>query len=231
MSAAAIQAAKRIIANEAEYRQVESWTGVPAVFVGLVHHMEADCDLDRQVLNGEPVQSQTVNVPTGRGPWVTFGHSGFDIFQRRDYCRFAESIETTGWYLEKWNGWGYAKQGKDSPYLFAGTRYGEGVGKYTSDRVYDPDAVSGQVGAYAVLAALIKMGASIMDNPPGERNLSRYLPLSASGSWPKVRVAEIQEMVNLWCDGMRDGPDGFQRLAVDGLKGPKTRAAIDAATG
>jgi hypothetical protein len=66
------------------------------------------------------------------------------------------SIERIAYQLEAYNGWGYRSRntGVNSPYLWRATNQYQ-KGKFVRDGVFDPNAVSGQIGAMALLRRLI----------------------------------------------------------------------------
>ena len=54
---------------------------------------------------------------------------------------------------ERYNGLGYRRAGRFSPYLWSGTNWAQ-PGKYTADNVFDPSAESEQPGVAALMLAL-----------------------------------------------------------------------------
>ncbi len=56
--------------------------------------------------------------------------------------------------VEGYNGFGYARKGKMSPYLWSGSN-NYTKGKYVADGKYDPEAVSHQIGAALLLKQFI----------------------------------------------------------------------------
>ena len=61
--------------------------------------------------------------------------------------------------LEKYNGFGYRPLGIPSPYLWSFSNHYT-RGKFTSDNHFDPNAVSQQVGAAAILHRMMDLDAS-----------------------------------------------------------------------
>lgn len=129
-------------------RSWDRYTGFdsPAALIAVVHNLECNGDFDRQILNGELWKQQTILVPSSLGPWDSWAESTVDALANYALQNLHD--------LEAWNGWGYARRGVNSPYLWSGSNHGVGVGKYTSDGHYDPQAVSGQIGAALILPAL-----------------------------------------------------------------------------
>jgi lysozyme family protein len=126
--------------------EIYSGFGISPWLVGAVHCMECHCDLSRQILNGEPWRQRTVLIPAGLGPFESWRASTIEALRRRRLVNLSD--------VESWNGWGYAKRGVNSPYLWSGSNHGVGVGKYVEDGRYDPAAVSKQIGAAVLLKEL-----------------------------------------------------------------------------
>jgi len=73
--------------------------------------------------------------------------------------------------------------GIPTPYLWSGSQHYR-KGKYVADHVFDPEAVSGQVGAAVLLKALIDLGAVTID-----RQLSvEANPAAATGHTPSLEI-------------------------------------------
>lgn len=209
--------AVRIERNANAYNKVATQTGVTPVVIALLHMMEADCDMSRQILNGEHFYQKTVLVPVDCGPWGSWEDSAIRILLSRYFMRFADATWTLGWYLEKWNGWGYAKQGKNSPYLVGKTPLAKGSGKYVADGVYDASAETEQVGALVMLKYMLtysRLCGLVYETP---RNI---FPINNPSPWPRHEVAEFQNFVNRLQNWHNIPP-----LLVDGIFGEKTNAA------
>lgn len=138
------------------YREVEQRTTVPWWFVGILHSMEASCDFDKHIHNGDPLNAQTVNVPAGRPPvWsesMTWESSAVDAL-----AEVKNLDEVTDWSLgtilrmmERWNGLGYRKHGVFSPFLWSGSTFYE-KGKYVRDGMFDAEKISEQCGVAVVI--------------------------------------------------------------------------------
>jgi len=146
---------ERIMWGRNQYLAVEAETGVPWVFVALIHEMECDCDFSRQILNGQKIDEMTTIEPKGHGPWRFWNTSAIEGVQRYSLIK-NWSVGEIGYYLEKHNGFGYRNAGLLSPYLFSGCQWGIDLGLYTKDGTYDPLKESLQAGAYVLLSELIK---------------------------------------------------------------------------
>ena len=146
--------------GEAQYKEVESATGVPWRFIGIIHSMECNCSFKEHLHNGDPLTHRTVQVPSGRplngNPPFTWKDSAIDALSMRHLNGANDwSIEGILYQLEAYNGWGYRNNhGINSPYLWAGSNQYTS-GKYVSDGKYDPNAVSKQIGGALLLKYLL----------------------------------------------------------------------------
>lgn len=154
--------AKRISNNRDRYQAVSDNTGVPWYIIGVIHLMEANLDFDTYLGNGDPLFSsegeglKSRHVPAGRGPFDTWEAGAIDALKYQGMQLVKDwSDEQALYQLEKYNGFGYRDKGHTSPYLTSGTT-AYSKGKYVSDGKYDPDAISGQIGAIPVLLAIKK---------------------------------------------------------------------------
>ena len=158
--------ANRIIKERDRYETVSAATGVPWFVIGLIHAMESGLSFHDHLHNGDPLEERTVHVPRGRPkngqPPFTWEESAIDalgydgLSHIKDWC-----VERIAYMLESYNGWGYRSKGIHSPYLWSMTNHYT-KGKYVQDGVYDPNAVSGQSGAMAILSVMREMDPSIV---------------------------------------------------------------------
>jgi lysozyme family protein len=152
----------RLMSGVARYEEVQSSTLVPWFVVGLIHGMECDFDFSEHLHNGDPLKHRTVNEPSGRPP-PSVGNPPFDwkvsAIDALQYDKFTSwndwSVPGICYKLEAYNGFGYRHHGVNSPYLWSYSSNYE-RGKFTSDGVWDADAVSRQVGAITALKQMIQ---------------------------------------------------------------------------
>jgi len=164
LSPAAKQVVDKILHNYKRYKEISKITAVPWEMIGIIHYLEASCDFSKHLHNGDPLSARTVQVPKGRpekgNPPFTWEESALDALKGQDLM----DIPTLQWtipfmlyILESYNGFGYRSKGINSPYLWCGTSLYTS-GKYVRDGVYDPYAVSKQVGAVIILDKLLEAG-------------------------------------------------------------------------
>lgn len=128
---------------------------VPATIAMMESHI---ADWGAYLGNGEHIIGtgrKSSLVPQGRGPFATWEEGALDALtseRLRNVIKW--DIPHLLAFSEGYNGWGYWKMGKRSPYIWSGTNLGVGVGKYVADGVYRSDAVSDQLGIGAVLKAM-----------------------------------------------------------------------------
>lgn len=149
------------ICNYSHYSLVEKKTNVPWQTIAALHAQECAFDLNRQILNGERWNRRTLRVPKNLGPFKSWIESAVYALEYIN-PHFSDNISIVEvlTFLESWNGWGYRSKGVNSPYLWALTNHGVGVGKFVRDGIYDPKAVSKQLGAAALIKELNSIKAS-----------------------------------------------------------------------
>lgn len=151
-------AADRLLSNQLRYEAAGNPLSLPWYFVAVIHNMESSQGFDRHLHNGDPLTARTVQVPADR-PIL-----GTPPFTWEESAEDALSLHTIGdvwsipdllYEIERFNGWGYRKYHPEtlSPYLWSFTNHYT-AGKYVADGKWDPDAVSAQCGAAALLLEL-----------------------------------------------------------------------------
>jgi lysozyme family protein len=128
---------------------------VPWQVTAAIHLLEASGDFTRQILNGEIYTRRTRLVPKGLGPWETWSDATVDAYKHERWKGINfNDIGDVLYHLEKYNGLGYSRKNKNSPYLWSFSNHGVGVGKYVADGKYSASAVSKQAGAAIILKEL-----------------------------------------------------------------------------
>jgi len=163
-----VEIADQIKRNQFRYKAAVSGTPVPWYVLALIHQMEADGDFRKQVVNGEPFDRTTRLYPKGKGPWTTWESAALWALQKSEDFQLFNKTEWPRWKtlyrLECYNGVGYQNKGLPSPYLWAGSNHGAGVGKFVerlgSDgeyhATYDPTLMSNQIGAALIYKVLME---------------------------------------------------------------------------
>lgn len=148
--------ADKILMNKVRYQAVSAKTSVPWEVIGVIHYRESSCNFNTYLGNGEPLSRKTRLVPKGRGPFATWEDGAIDALMNaspKAGLNTDWSIGGTLDIVEKYNGLGYARMDKPSPYVWAGTdQYS--AGKYVADGVYDPSHVDTQLGCAGILSQL-----------------------------------------------------------------------------
>src|SRR6185369_3234851 len=232
--------AKRLVAAKARYKTVEARTGIPWPFIAVTHEREASQNWNTQLGQGDPLHSVSRHVPAGRGPFATWEDGAYDALvncgpwaaRNKDW-----SIGGTLAKLEEYNGLGYYRRGKPSPYVWAGTDQYH-AGKYVADGVYDPDYVDTQPGCANLLLSMMALDPSIkFDGAPPIVTLPPVPTDIHDGAWLQNSLNNLGANPQLVVDGSvgpatRNAVRAFQLaqgLVVDGLVGPATFAALDKA--
>lgn len=164
------RAATRLVApaGKAQYQAVAAITKVPWFVIAVIHEREASQSWKANIAQGDPWNKRSVHVPSGRGPFKSWKDAAIDALSK---CA-PYAARWTDWtaggaltLLEQYNGLGYAKKGRPSPYIWASTdQYVRG--KYVADGHYDPNAVDHQLGCAALVAAMAAMDQSVTFQQP-----------------------------------------------------------------
>lgn len=151
-------------AHWSRYEAVAESIHAPAHLVALIHAMECGLDFSKHLHNGDPLTARTVHVPAGRplagNPPFSWEASATDALRLRYLDHWTDwSLPGLCYVLEGYNGWGYRRYHSSvpSPYLWSFTTVYT-AGKYASDGHFDPNLVSKQAGAVALLRGLIAAG-------------------------------------------------------------------------
>jgi lysozyme family protein len=147
---------KLLYAGRERYDIVAQATGVPWMVIGILHVMETGGNFRTHLFNGDPLTARTVNVPVGRplegNPPFTWEQSAIAAikFEKWDVRTKIWTVEDTMSAFEKYNGLGSRRRGVVSPYLWSGSNLYRS-GKFVADGVWEPTAVSKQIGAAVLL--------------------------------------------------------------------------------
>jgi len=155
-----------LLAYLPRYQYVARITKIPAVIIGIIHHLEADFNFKTCLHNGDPLPGPTTHVPKGRGPFHSWEDAAIDALK---YGGMLSPVALTAdlwlYKLEEYNGLGYRKHNINSPYIWSGTQYYT-KGKYASDGKFDESLVSQQIGAAAILKEIQNRGLLDLSVPP-----------------------------------------------------------------
>ena len=161
---AANQIIGRILPNQPRYQNVGGPLGIPWYVVAVIHNMECSLNFNQHLHNGDPLTARTVHVPRGRpvtgNPPFTWEASATDALQFDDFANHTDwSLPAILFRLEAYNGFGYRRLTPPimTPYLWSLTNHYV-RGKFSSDGVFNPNAVSSQCGAAVILFMLAKGG-------------------------------------------------------------------------
>lgn len=157
----ATQTVNKMRANESRYESIGDVTSVPWWFIAVLHNMECGLNFNKHLHNGDPLTGRTVRVPAGRpvsgNPPFTFEESAVDAIRLKNYHQIQDwSIAHVLFVMEGFNGYGYRTDHPEvkSPYLWSMTNHYI-KGKYVRDHVFDPEAVSQQLGIACILKRLL----------------------------------------------------------------------------
>lgn len=153
---------QKIMASKARYQAVAEPLGIPWYFLGPIHALESSLNFKTHLHNGDPLSRRTVHVPPGRPkdgePPFTWEASATDAMKLKNFDERGNwSVPAMLYRWEAYNGFGYRNKGLPTPYLWSFTNQYE-KGKYVADGKFDPNAVSRQCGAAALLRLMVNLG-------------------------------------------------------------------------
>ena len=157
---------KQLLKNRSTYRDVGlSLNRMPWVMIGVIHGMECGFNFACHLHNGDPLTNRTKHVPEGQPqtgtPPFSWENSAIDALTREGFNTVTDwSLAHMLYLLEKYNGFGYRKIGKPTPYLWSFSNLYE-KGKYVADGRFDPQTVSKQCGAAVMVKALLEIGTDL----------------------------------------------------------------------
>lgn len=150
----------KIVANKSRYEAVAAATTVPWYIVGVIHNMEGGLNFKTHLHNGDPLTAKTIHVPKGRPagtPPFTWEQSAIDALTFDGLAGVKKwNLAIILFRLEGFNGFGYRVRHPEvlTPYLWSFTNHYK-KGKFVADGKFDPNAVSKQCGAAAILKLMV----------------------------------------------------------------------------
>lgn len=150
----------KIVANKGRYEAVDESTSVPWFVVAVIHSLEGSLNFKTHLHNGDPLTAKTVHVPKGRPagtPPFSWEESAIDALNFDGLAGVKNwTLSTILFRLEGFNGFGYRMRHPEvlTPYLWSFTNHYQ-KGKFVADGKFDPNAVSKQCGAAAILKLMV----------------------------------------------------------------------------
>lgn len=152
------------------YQEIESATQIPWYVIAAIHNLESSLNFHTHLHNGDPLTGRTVHVPRGRpysdpimgpGKPYTWKESAIDALGKSALWTPSKAVNWTVAqcleFMERYNGLGYAERDLNTPYLWSGTNlYTKGL--FVADDKFDPNAVSKEIGAVALLKVMALKG-------------------------------------------------------------------------
>jgi lysozyme family protein len=163
--ARAEQAVEKMFVNKSRYESLVKSLGlVPWYVPAIVHYLEGNMNFSTHLHNGDSLKRKTVNEPSGRPVFAPSGSNGYtweesaiDAIKMKNWHTFVDwTVKDVLFRLELYNGRGYKNKGLASPYIWSGSNFGVGLGKFVKDGVYSKTAVSNQIGAALLLRKILE---------------------------------------------------------------------------
>lgn len=220
------EAVNKLIANKLRYEIVESDTKVPWFFIGIIHNLEASFNFKTHLHNGDPLTARTVHVPKNRPvdsqPPFQWEFSATDALTMRQLNKIQNwDIPVILYQLEAYNGFGYRPRGINSPYLWSFSNHYQ-KGKFTSDGIFNANAISKQIGAAVLLRRLAELQVAIV----GEYDsIARIKAIGEFVEFDSQHVNEDAKILQHLLNSVG------QPLRIDGRAGRMTSDAFFRVTG
>lgn len=157
--------------HKAVYQDIEASSDVPWPMTAVIHRRESNANFSRYLGNGQRLNQVTTIAPRGRGPFTgpnAFKDGALDAFKVDGLSSVPDwRLEKILYYLELYNGFGYANRGLPSPYLWGGTniqkpgKYGTYVNGHFVDNAFDPHIMDSQPGCAPLLSMITKVDPSV----------------------------------------------------------------------
>jgi len=239
---------QRLLGNLSHYSPVTEAIGVPEVFIATSFEREASSDFTKNPAQGWPLTSVSKWEPHN-GPFRTWKDAAIAAYKLNGLDKVGAgnwTWELICFYGELFNGFGYRDaHHMHSPYLWGWTNI-QTPGKYVKDSVFDGSVMDQQMG---IIPAARRMAQLMPALATGSLYLTDAIPAPkpsglAAGAPSDGGTVWVQHTLNLLGASPLLDEDGsygrqtlrqveaFQRsygLAVDGLAGPETTAALRAA--
>jgi lysozyme family protein len=149
--------------SRSRYESAGRRSGVPWYVIAAIHGLEASFNFRAHFHNGDyPLSSRTRQVPAGRpSVWLPpsdWESSTTDALRLLGFAGASDwSLPRTLYRLEAFNGFGYRRLGRASPYLWSFSSHFN-RGKFVADGRFDANARSQQCGTAVMLKLLADAG-------------------------------------------------------------------------
>jgi lysozyme family protein len=221
-----------------EWAEVTAKTGVPRLWGIASFERESSSDYSCSPAQGDRWDRVSIHVPRGLGPYPDWGDSCVAAYgiDKLDEVGASNWIWTRACYEgELYNGFGPRANGRHTGYLWSWTNIYT-AGKYVEDGKWNPDVRDLQCGMVPMMAALLRLDASLALPVPSLQSL-------ASEGGPQVSPPEVPPPANVpaavggepaggdvteWLQTALNKLGADPPLVVDGSYGRHTRRAVAA---
>jgi len=158
----------KVKAGRASYEQVQSFLKIPWFFIGFMHYRECNCDFNKHLHNGDPINKKTVHVPIGYpkqwNPPNDWQSSAMDALRLKEFDKVTDwSLPHLLYLTEKYNGFGVRFHNTASPYLWGySDRYIKGG--FPRDHEWNSEYLSKQCGLGTLLKYMMESNLIAIDS-------------------------------------------------------------------
>jgi len=152
----------RLVNAKSRYESVRTASGVPWPVIAVIHERESSQSWLASLAQGDAWCRPSIHKPLrpAFSSWESAAEDALEVCPPHAAKWEDWSIGGALTLLEQYNGLGYARMGRPSPYLWSATdQYLSG--KYTSDGHYDPHAIDHQAGCAALLMRMTLIDPTI----------------------------------------------------------------------
>lgn len=132
---------RRIEEYKVIYNAVKNVINIPVIMIGTIHYLECNNNFSLTIRDGGKLRNKD---------WVD---DAISVLKPYSLVKGVWTVPVCLWAMERYNGLGYRKRGIETPYLWSGTNLYK-KGKFVRDGVFDPNAVSKQVGGAVIFRML-----------------------------------------------------------------------------
>jgi lysozyme family protein len=231
--------------TQGRYADISKQLGIPQIFIATSFEREASSNFGLSPAQGDPWNERSVHIPAGRGPYASWAAAAIDTYRREGLAGLTWDWPRLCYEGEMFNGFGYRAYGLHTPYDWSGTN-NYTRGKFVADGKFNGSVVDEQLGIIPIARVMVNANGAL-DIPgwpsqdPVPPPYPQQVPVGLGGgtygtAWLQTGLNKVLKLDppldvdNNYGRQTKLAVMAFQRqqgLAVDGLAGPLTDAALE----